>query len=534
MNQVEVKRRQIEAFSYIIGLINLIIFGKILGDNGIAYLVIALEGFSFLWTLTAGSLSDALGKMLRARKVKGQFKNAMHIRKRVMILQGILGLLFSVLFAVCSGLIGQYVFQVPYSSLIMAVLAPALLFRTLSAVFAGYFQGEGTELPTAVSLILRQVFLMGFGLLFINLLGGYGRKVSMLLGEEAYTAMYGGVGAAIGIVLSELLVLLFLGLIFWGNRRAMSRQDGEGMKRTESFADTVRVLYGTMGMSVLLQLLGCLPLWLGAVFYRKSVVDTGTFAESYGGYAGKYLVVCGLVILLVYASLIASNAKTMGHLRREEQKYAKNIFHGGLQIGLSMSLFFAAFLAVMAQQLSGIFYDTAPKQLTEMFRGGSAWIVFSVLGLYFSGLLLLAGKKMHLAGCLGIADILFVILGSVFLNAGKMGIMSLVYASLISAGILCLILGFLCCRFLRMGIEWLRVIVIPAGAACVVGLLCLFLGKVLTPHLGNAVALIVCLIPAFFIFWVILLLFRCFREQELKHIPGGGLLRSVGQMMHVF
>lgn len=535
MNQVEVRKRQIEVFSYFIGLMNLLIFARLLGDNGIAYLIIALEGFCFLWTVTGGSLADSLGRLLRSRNAKGQYRNASDIRKRAFLFQGILGAAGSILFAVCSGPLAQYVFKVQYSSLIMAVLAPALFLRVLSSVVAGCFQGEGSELPAAVSVVLRQALVMGFGLLFANLMRGYGEKVSNLLGEQAYTAMYGGVGVAIGMDLAELLVLLFLGLIYFGNRRALTKkQGGEGLKRTDSFLDTVRVLYGAMGIPMLLQLFWLLPLWLGAVFFRKSAADTAVFSEAYGLFAGKYLVILGLAVLLVYLSLIAANARTVGYLRREDQRSAKTVFQGGLQMGVAQSLFWVGFAAVMAEQISGSLCGEASKSLTGMFRFGSGLIIFAALGLYFARALMLTGRRYPLLACLGLAAVMFTVVCSVVLNLGKQGVMSLVFASLASGGTLCLVLGFLCCRMFHAGIDWLRVLVIPAAAASVTGLLSLLLGKALTPHLGNLVTLIVCFVPAFVVYWVILLLLRCFREQELRHLPGGKMLRGAGQILRVF
>ena len=41
MNQVEVKRRQIQSFSYVLACINIWVFGKSIGDNGLGYLVAA-------------------------------------------------------------------------------------------------------------------------------------------------------------------------------------------------------------------------------------------------------------------------------------------------------------------------------------------------------------------------------------------------------------------------------------------------------------------------------------------------------------
>lgn len=534
MKQVEVKRRQIEMIACLIGLINILVFGGILGNGGIAYLAIGFVSFSLIRILISGSLTDVLGKMLRARNAKGQYKNALCIRRRVLLIQGIIGLVSSIVFAVCAGVVTEELFRVQYSTFIMMIMAPALFLRTVSAVLVGYFQGEGTELPAAVVAPLRQIVLMGFGLLFVNVLGTYGGKVSALLGDTAYTAMYGGVGIALAMNLAEVLILLFLGLILLGSRRSGRKKENEGMKQTDSLLTTVKIFYGAMWMPVLIRVLEVLPAWFGALFYRKSMADVGSFAENIGMLIGKYLVVAGIFVIMICVSLLSVNTKTVISYKKEDYRSAKNLFQAGLHIGMVHGLFFTVFVAVMAEQLAGLLSKTSVDAIAEMLRFGSILIVLAVLFYYFSEFLKAMGRKYHLLGVLCLMNILYMILTSVLLNMGTPGIMSLIYGAIVSLGIGCILLGFFCCRMMHTGIEWLQVLAIPAGGVCVTGLLSMFLGKLLVPHLGNLVTLLLCFLIAVIVYWVILLLFRSFRESELQYIPGGNFIFAVGQTLRIF
>ena len=80
----------------------------------------------------------------------------------------------------------------------------------------------------------------------------------------------------------------------------------------------------------------------------------------------------------------------------------------------------------------------------------------------------------------------------------------------------------------------LLVLAVPVAASCLLGLLCLLLGRVLTPHLGNGVTIIVCAVLGAMVYWALLLLLRNFKEQELENIPGGRVIRSMGEMLRVF
>ena len=141
---------------------------------------------------------------------------------------------------------------------------------------------------------------------------------------------------------------------------------------------------------------------------------------------------------------------------------------------------------------------------------------------------------MLVLAAVGIADVVYVVSVTVLLNTGRTGILSLVYAGIMGLGVLCILLGTLSYRQLHTQPDWLQLLMMPAVAAIVEGLVCALLGRVFTPHLGDAVTLVVALFVSFAFYWVGLLLLRNFRDQELEVIPGGKLIRSLGQMLRVF
>lgn len=532
MNQVEVKRRQIQLGSYMLGLISIWILGRKIGDNGVAYLAVALEAFGVFWCITGANVSDALGRILRSRNAKGQYKNATKMYRNIMLLQCVTALLGSILFLGLTGYLTETVFRVPYSKFIMLLLTPVIFIRTISAVLLGYFQGNGSELPTAISAILRQVLYLGFGWLFSNNLCEYGDKVSALLGQDAFTAMYGGVGIALAILVSELLIVLFLLLVYKGTGSSKQKRDAEGMRVTDSFGSHVHLLYRNMGSKILLGLLEIMPLWIGFAFYQKSVTDIYVSAYSYGIYFGKYLVLCGLVCIFMAVIITAIVAKVVGCVRKEDIRYARSVFQSGLRIVVILCLFFSVFIAIMAKQLAGMI-GSEQAVLEPMLSYGSVFVVVIPLAFFFTRSLWLLGKDFLVCGCAAIGDIAYVVSAVLMLNAGKAGIMALVYATMIGAGVYTVLTGFLICRQLRISIDGLRTLAIPAGAACLMGLMCLLLSRIFTPHLGNIVTVIVCFVLGSMLYLIMVVLLRCFREQELEAVPGGGIFRAIGQLLRV-
>lgn len=534
MNRVEIKKQKITICSYTLGLLTILILGRTLGDSGIAYLAVALECFFFLWAVVGGSLSNALGKMLRGRRNRNQYKNVAKLRRDVLIFQMLFGLAGSVLLILCANPLAEKVFRMPYSGILIMLFAPTLFLRTISAVLLGYFQGNKTELPSVISVVLRQVLILGLGLLLSNGMMSYGEKISALLGVENVRLMYGGVGVAAGICLSELPVLLFLLLAYRGSIKQNKENLEAGMKTTDSFRSHICILYSNRSIHILIQMLTVLPLLLGVLFFQKSVTDTNASAAEYGTYFGKYLPVCGICILLICAPLVSNYAKVVGAVRKNEKHSARESFQAGIHIAVVHSLFWTAFLSIMSEQLMPILGPGGSDVGVNMLRYGSFLIFLGVLFFYITRILLsLGGKNIVLLG-MGIANVLFVILTTVMLNVGKLGILSLVYAVLGAMTVYIVLMAIKLYRMLRAGVRWLQELAIPMGAACVVGLMCTLLEKAVAPHLGETVTLLICLAPAILLYWLILLLLRSFQEKELSLIPGGRLILFLGQLLRVF
>lgn len=534
MNQAEIKRRQAEAFSTILTLITMAVVARVTGENGVAYIVTALEIFGLVWILISGNVSDTLGRLLRIRNAKGQYKNVLKMRRNVMLVQVVLGLLGSLLLLIFAGELAEGLFQMQYSTFILMVLAPTIFLRTVSSVFLGYFQGEGSELPSAVSGILRQIFILGFGLLFGKMLGNYGSKVSNLLLQSNFTSMYGGVGIAIAVSLTEGFIVIFLFLIYKGTRRPKANLREDGMRFTDSFFDSIRIFFVSRGVQLGIQLLAFLPLPLGLLFLQKAVENADEAAAEYGAYLSGYVVVCGVLLSLLFMVMLPIAGRILICLRKEEQRYAKSLFQSGTHIIIVYGAFWAICLTALASQTAAVVSPGAAASVGKMFAAGASAIPFLALGLYFGRLLVLSGRKVLVMGALAVADIIYVVSVTVFLNAGKMGALALVCGGMLGAGVLCVLLGILACRQLRSRFDWLQVLILPAGAACVSGLVVMLVAKLSTPHLGNLITILVTLALGGVVYWILLLVLRNFKEQELEAVPGGRILNALGQMLRVF
>lgn len=529
MNQAEIKRRQAEQIAGILNLVTVFLIGNQMEKGGITYMSAAVYTCFLMGVLVSGGLSDALGKLLRSRRNRGQYRNILALRKSAFVFQGVLGLVGTAVTAVLAQAAAEGLFKIRYCVFVIIALSPAVLLRTISCVLQGYFQGEAAELPRAVSGILRQFFTLGFGFLFCSILGDYGEKISSLLRETNFTPMYRCLGAALAVCLAEVFTVLFLFILFKGSRRRESRMKQDGTYTGISSWDCIRGLSAGRWFRCCSEFLVGLPLLLGlALFGRKNQEEAGMLFQ-YDTYASRYLVVCGILVFLLCFLALPVTGKVFQYFRREEGRFARIVFQSGVHMGLVHGIFLSVFVAVMGTQISACLGGDSAELAGQMLRSGSSIIVLAALSLYFARFLQGMGKKYLLLCVLAFSAGAFLLL---YFLTEKTGVLALVYGGVAAASVLCAALGVLAYRQMKIRMDWLGVLVLPLGAGGLAGLVCMLSGMLLTEALGAFPTVLVSFVLSGMVYWILLLMLRNFKEQELEILPGGRLMGKIGQILH--
>lgn len=525
MNQVEVKRKQIQYFSYCLACLTIWIFGKSIGSNGLGYLAAAVLIFELFWILTGKNLPDRMGRMLRGKNAKGQYQNAARLRKNCMLFEAMEGIVGSVLCAFVGWILLEKVFRVPYGSMILWILSPILLFRCIQSAILGAFQSEGSELPSAVSAVLRQVFYLGFGILFSGIFRTYGEKVSLLLKKDDFTSMYGAMGIALGMLISEVLLLLFVFIIYRGSMSGRKEPEN-GRKGTDSFVSQIRTLLLGMGGDILRQLLLYLPLTAGLFLVQKNAEDIYSSIENYGVFIGRYFVLQCFLVAFFYAGSLSGIAKMGIHFRKKEEKYAKTAFAAGSKGVLVHGFFIAVTGAVLAAPISQVIDAGSQAALSGMLTVGSSLGLWLLLLFYFTETLRQQGNTPLILVGYGILDLLFVIGYLVFSGSGN----GLVIGTVCGAAAGALALGIFSFLQKKSRLDFLGALAIPAGSSLACGLLAFGLEKILLPYLGAGMTVLLELVITVVLYWFLLFALHCFREQELSYVPYGKIMKAFGKM----
>lgn len=531
MKQFEVKRKQIEYLSKAMEVVLFLLIERKLGLEGSGFFLVPVMIFYMLWTFLGEHLPDVLGKLIRSRRAKGQFRSIKDIRFYALLCQLVMGVIGAVLMLTLGTFLGEKVFACPYSSLMIWILAPLPFLRGISQLFLGYCQGEGFELPAVITCILRIVVIYVLGTIFGAVAMQQGEKISALLKMERYVAMYAGAGWCLAIVTTELAMVLFLFLSFLGTRKMKKNVESESMKASVSLEGYVGAASRNMIFKALIHFMEVFPVAIGMMIYyqREGEGAPLTYATFFVG----YFAVCLVLYYLMTTIAIPYWGKVTGYIRKDEMRLARTCFHGGIHQLFAFSVMISAGISTMASQVGALTGFTSPN-LVKVVIPGSFWILFASLAFYFSRMLMRLGKNLMVVLMALLSDVVFVMVFLIFWSDEKMGLMALTYAGLFAAGIYAVLLGAMAIQLIGGRVNWLKIMGIPLGAAALVTAVQVIAVRLLGEQLQALYVVLGVGGVGMFLYLCALLMLRNFSQEELSMMPLGGVLYSLGQMLSVF
>lgn len=506
----------------------LVLMGRLIGSFGMAYLGVALEICLLPETLLFLCLPVYVEKMIRSRIQKSQYKNADMVWKAALFYAVFTGLVGGLFFYFCAGAICGRLFGMEEAEMVLQVLAPVFLLDGLCAVFQGYFQGNGTAMPTVVSSVLRQLMNLSFGVLFGNILEQYGTKAAALLHHENFAFMYGATGVAAGFLLAAVLEFLFLLLIYLGGRRKL-RGTKEGMRLSE---DGTEVLVQLARMALPMgACYACLRICVLAGFALFAKRSGGTALPVLGGYYTQILLPAGIVCIFGLCLGAGAEGNVIRAYRAEEWKNLKNVLNGGMQGIWMFSLFFSMAGFVLSPYLTK--GNEEAETIVSGIRQGAFFPVLLTMGIYFAHILweLERKKTVLLSFAAALAGAVCTLIIGGRLAAGNP--ILLVYGWNVFAFLLCLADGVVLLKLTRSDPEWIRQYLMPFFAAAITGLCVFLLCRALCDILGAVLTVGIGILVGCFCYGILLLVFQCIRERELYFLPGGKLFHKIGNFLHL-
>lgn len=506
----------------------------LIGDKGVAYFGMANEIYFVIAGTVAFGLSEAVTVLVKYRVKREQFKSTRWVLNGALVTGGIIGAVFSIFFGTAGHFAAKNIMHMPLAGLAVTMMAPAMFFFILTNVLRGYFQGNGSRVPSIHSQILHLIFLFVGGLIGTVLLRGYGVKVSALLQNEDYARAYGAMGASIGFLSASILCFfhaLILYLIYKSSlKKQMSR---EIQKNKDSGFRIVHMLLGTgVIYSLYFFLFNALPLVDQYLVFFFGAAEDG-IVSAWGAYYGKCLVLIGVIGGLIHISCLGTVRRTVGYMDRQEYRVAREKLGILIHQCAAAVIPSAVFLAVFAENILGLLYPSVDSQTVIWVQLSSVVLVFFTYTLVFIEIFI-KSRKMKYAVLTG-SGAMILHIGILFflLKTTKLGITAVLISNIIFY-VITSVVGFLLIRrFYQYRQEWMKSFAVTIVDSCIAGVIAMLLNKVFTPMIGMTASLISCLLTVIVVYIILLVVTRAFRREELEEIPGGKILILLAGLFHI-
>ena len=517
--------------SRIIGLARRFPMEHIIGDKGNGYYGVAYEIYAIMLIVSCYSLPLAVSKVVSAKMSRRQYKSAERAFQCAMIFAVVAG---GITFFVCE-LFGDALaaaMNEPMSAMALKVLGPALLIVSVMGVLRGYFQGLGTMVPTAVSQILEQIFVLVGSITGAYVLFNYGGKVGVLRHNEDFAPAYGAAGASIGPVIGSAIGLIFLFLVFSVYRKGTKAQRIKSAgQNADSYGQIFRIILLTILPVLLSTKVYNISKVLDIKIYNSVMVQKGLSdikAYNVGVYSGKYRVLVNVPIALANAMCSSIVPVLTGLMQRKEYGQAKDKINQAMRFTMLVAIPSTVGLTVLARPIISTLYRGEVDMAVNMLHVGSISVVFYTMSTLTNGVLQGINRMKIPVRNAAIALVIHIVFLYLALQL-DVGINALVYANILFAVIVCVLNALAIKKYLRYKQEYGKTFVVPAIAAAIMGVVIGLISMLLSKLAGNLITVLAGIMIGVVVYFAALILLKGVNEQDLRRMPGGRTVLTIAK-----
>ncbi len=523
----------------IIGAVYRIPLVNILGDTGMGYYGVAFQIYSIALTLTSYSLPLAVSKLVSGRLAKKEYRNANRIFRGALTFAIVVSGIVAMIVFFGADFIATNIMAMSFSSIALRVLAPCILVVALLGVLRGFFQGNDTMIPTAVSQVVEQIINA-----VVSIVGAYalirvGTGIAASTGEDSYVYAYAAAGGTLGTVIGALAGLAFLIFLFIIFRRAFHKKMRHDRDtHAESYQQVFKVLLATIA-----------PILLSATVYNLcGVLDNALFGQimSMQGYAeseyapllgilsGKYDVLVN--VPLAFSSALA--ASLMPSIVAAFQTGTKKEVHSRIDIfnrfDMVISIPCAVGLIVLARPILDLLFFTENNALgAVLLQIGAISVIFynlsTVSNAVLQGMDDMMTPVISAAIAMGIHVVVLVILMVVFRGG--------IYAVVISKIVFAVSASLLNAHALRRKTgyvqEMRKTFAVPAIASAIMGVITIGVYFFLSLFIPARLATVIAILIAVIVYAVAIVLLGGVSEEELLGFPRGETIVRICKKLHL-
>lgn len=519
--------------SRIIGLLYRSPLNAILGNVGLGYYGYANNVYVILLLISSYSIPMAVSKVISERLALKQYRNAQKVFYGALLYAAAVGGAA----ALVAFFLGKYLLPTNQQEALLALrmLAPTIFLSAILGVMRGFFQAHSTMVPTSISQVLEQIAnaIVSVGAAWL-LIESFGT-------DEKSRAIYGAAGGTLGTGAGVFVGLLFMGFVYYINRKTLKRKiASDRHTQEESLGNVMKIIFLMVTPIIFNTFVynasGYLDSKIFSDILNMKKVAAETVSSQWGEYSNSYLTLINIPLALSSATSSAMMPEIASRYITKQFDSANRKINEGIQLTMFLCIPAAVGLAVLGFPIVGILFPRSTDLSGQLLMAGAVTVVFSALSTITNGVLQAIGQpKLPLRNS-AISLILNVITVAVCAYFfPQMGVFSVLLASLVFAVCMCVLNAMSLRKYLGHKNDFINGYGKPFLAAAGMGVTAWIVYYGL--HLLIPVRILclgVAMVCALVVYLILYVIITKTTEEQMRKFPMGNYIVKVLRMIRVF
>ncbi|MCR5202366.1 MAG: polysaccharide biosynthesis protein [Lachnospiraceae bacterium] len=506
----------------IIGMVYRIPMANIIGDEGNGVYSTAFEIYNILLIISSYGMPMAVSKMVSAKLAKKRYKEARRVFRCSLLFSVISGGLAALFVFIFAGTLENTLFSAYKGITIpLRILAPTIFVVAVMGVYRGFFQGQGTMIPTALSQVIEQIVNA-----FVSVYAAY--ILIIMHSADPKMPAWGAAGGTLGTCLGAVSAFIVLMVIYFLQRKSFKRRVSHD-KRPQ--IQSVKSTYVLIFMTVI-------PIVLSQTVYQLSgIIDSTIFGKGmeflghshikiktlWGIYSTKYRLLVSVPIAVstaIASSMIPSLVQSIVSRDKKAVVYKVNL---SIKFNMIIAIPSAFGLMVLANPiLKLLFRNSDYKTGSLMLILGSFCVVFYALSTMTSGVLQSIDKMSLPVYHSLISLVIHVVLVLILLLFTPLGVYAMVIGNVTYPLGVCILNAISVRKYLKIKQETKTTFILPTIASLVMSVCTILAYAIVNKVFPRLIVTVpVALIVAVCSYFVVLLKINTLTKQELFEFPFG-------------
>lgn len=503
------------------------------------YYNVAFSIYTVALTLTSYSLPLAVSKLVSARVAVGQYKNAYKVLKGAFTFALLSGGFVALLIFFGAEFIASTIMSMDMSVYALRILAPCILVVALLGVLRGFFQGNGSMVPTAVSQILEQIVNAVASIAGAYILLQVGKGLAETRGNDSFGPAYAAAGGTVGTIAGAFFALLFIALLASAYLKVFKRKmRRDRSRKRESYQLVYRVLFVTIAPVILSATVSNISDFVDNALFNNIMAAQGygktEYASLLGILGGQYTTMINVplsVATALGASLIPSLVATV---QTGSRKQIHNKITSVIRFNMCIAIPCAMGFLVLAKPILDLLFFTQDNDVAaRMLQLGAISVVFFCLSTVTTSVLQGLDDMITPVKNSAIALVIHVVSLLLMMVVFEWNIYAVVLSKIVFAGALCILNAHALRERISYVQEQRQTFVIPAAASAVMGIAALVVHLLIELFVGEYVATVIAILVAIVVYGAALVLFGGVSEEELLDMPKGATLVTLCRKLHL-